>query len=110
MDIAIKQQKETIAEFIDRINESTSSNLHEQANSVIKITPFTIIFQVLKTTLNSMIIRKEYQRSVDRFIAARLEGIAALIKFTKIWEYKMRIKENKGLLPPTRFVQIKKCE
>jgi hypothetical protein len=108
MSPAIKQEKETIAQFIERINESTSLKLLDEADSVVKITPFTIIFRVLKATLSSLIIQKGYKKGLDGFITARLAGIAALIKFTKIWEYKMRIEEGKGLIPPTAVEQIKK--
>ncbi|MDI6767733.1 MAG: hypothetical protein QME52_13000 [Bacteroidota bacterium] len=110
MDPAIKKQKETIAQFINRVNETTSLEILERIKTESKITRLKIIKSVLKATIQSFLIRKGFKKGIEGFIIARLEGIAALIKYSKVWEYQMRPKDGTGFLPPTSIEEVQKIK
>lgn len=110
MEPAIKQQQETIAQFIDRINESTSLEVLERIKSESRITRITIITHVFKAFIHSFIFRKEYKKGIEGFIIARLEGIATLIQYSKVWEYQMRSKNGTGFMPPTSIEEVNKIK
>lgn len=110
MEPPIKQQQETIAQFIDRINESTSLEVLERVKTEPIITRFEIIKRVFKATIRSLFIRKVYKRGIEGFVIGRLEGIAALVQSSKLWEYQMRSKGGTGFMPPTSVEDVQKIK
>ncbi|MBI4811636.1 MAG: hypothetical protein HY800_09410 [Ignavibacteriales bacterium] len=110
MEPAIQQQQETIAQFIDRINESTSLEVLERIKSESRITRIKIVTQVLKALYHSFIFRKEYKKGIYGFITARLEAIAVLIQYSKVWEYQMRSNDGTGFMPPTSIEEVHKIK
>ncbi len=110
MEPAIKRQHEMIAQYIGRVNESTSLEVLERIKTESKITAIKILIHVIAAFFHSFIFNKEYKKGIAGFINARLEAISAVIQYAKVWEYQMRSKDNTGFLLPTSKEEVIKLK
>ena len=110
MEPAIERQHEMIAQYIGRVNESTSLELLERIKTESKITAIKILIHVFAAFFRSFIINKEYQKGIDGFINARLEAISTVIQYAKVWEYQTRSKDGAGFMPPTSIEEVYKLK
>jgi len=107
--VPIKKSDETIAEYIGRLNDTTSLDVgvvmkfkpHKQIGWVRILFSPPIIF--LKIYFGQLRIFK----GIEGFLDARLAAISILAADVKLWEYQMRKKEGKDFLPPTSLEEIK---
>jgi glycosyltransferase involved in cell wall biosynthesis len=92
----------TIYSYVEKMNEYTS--LH--VSNKLKGDPTTdarwhnLILNPLSHFLRMFISRKGYKDGFHGFVLAMLDATYAMLMYAKIWEYRMRQKEGKGLLPP----------
>lgn len=110
--VPVKKTHETIKEYIDKVNDITSL---ETGNSIksdrsLDIGCLKVLFSPVKTFLEVYIVRKKILDGVDGFTAASLAGIYSLVSHLKLWEYRMREKEEKGFVPPTTRIEIEALE
>jgi len=110
MESAFRRQHETIAHFIDRVNEETSIEVLEKIKTESKVTAIKILIHVFATFFRSFIVNKEYKKGIAGFINARLEAISTLIQYAKVWEYQMRSKDGTGFMPPSSIEEVYKLK
>lgn len=94
MKQVLKKDNETIEEYFNRVNELTLSEIKSMYKEGTKVNWLKIIIRTIQTFINSFIIRKYFMKGVSGFIKARLEAIATLILYSKLWEYQIRNKSE----------------
>jgi hypothetical protein len=61
---------------------------------------YTILMSPLSHFLRMFFSRRGYRDGFHGFILAILDANYAMLMYAKLWEYRMREKEGKGILPP----------
>jgi hypothetical protein len=58
------------------------------------------VLSPLSHFLRMFFSRKGYKDGFHGFVLAMLDANYAMLMYAKLWEYRMREKEGKGILPP----------
>lgn len=97
-----RRPTESIEAYLLRLNEETSLEilpmLNEKRSHRVGLT--SLLFNPLIRCVSSFFRLGGFRSGITSFINAVLAGIFILASRTKIWEYQMRKREGKGLLPP----------
>jgi hypothetical protein len=106
--VPIKKSDETIEEYISNLNYTTSLNVGDavKLNSSAIQGFGMILFSVVRTFFTVYFIDGKIFQGIDGIVIARLAAIHTLAAKAKIWEYNMRQKEGKGLLPPINQKEV----
>ena len=110
--VSIKNSDETIEEYINKLNDITSFDV----GRALKFNPSSnigwgrILFSMIRTFFSIYFLKGKILQGTDGFIAARLVAVHTLVSKAKIWEYKMRQNEGKGLLPPINQKEVDTLE
>jgi hypothetical protein len=106
--VAIKKSDETIGEYIGRLNDTTSIDV----GAVMEFKPSTqigwvrILFYPPITFLKIYFGQLKIFKGIKGFLDARFAAIGILAVNVKLWEYQMRKKEGKNILPPTSLEEV----
>ena len=90
------------------MNEYTS--LH--VSNKLKDTPDIVVrwhhllLNPLSHFLRMFISRKGYKDGFHGFVLALLDATYAMLMYAKLWEYRMRLTEGKGQLPPITNAEL----
>ncbi len=106
--VPFKNSDETIEEYIDKLNDITSLDAGDAIhhNPSLQIGWGTIFFSTILSFLKAYFGQMKFLNGVDGFIIARLAAIHTLTANVKLWEYRMREKEEKGFMPPNNKEEI----
>ena len=107
--VPIKQPDETIAAYLDKLNDTTSLEILKKLKDkpTFNVGWISILFQFCISFHKIYFGKKMYRRGVEGFITARLAAIHTLVSNIKLWEYQIRKREGKELLPPIELEEIK---
>ncbi|MBI1804423.1 MAG: glycosyltransferase family 2 protein [Ignavibacteriae bacterium] len=98
----------TIEQYLAKMNDYTSlqvsNKLREDPN--INISWIKIFLSPPSHFFRKFISNKGYKDGFVGFILAALGAIYTLGLYAKLWEYRMRKREGKGLLPPMTNVEL----
>jgi glycosyltransferase involved in cell wall biosynthesis len=92
----------TIYSYVEKMNEYTSLHVSNKLKDRPDVEAhwYNLILNPLSHFLRMFISRKGYKDGFHGFVLALLDAQYAMLMYAKIWEYRMRQKEGKGLLPP----------
>ena len=92
----------TIYAYVEKMNEYTSLHVSNRLTSGRGAAPrwYTILLSPLSHFLRMFFSRGGYRDGFHGFILAILDANYAMLMYAKLWEYRMREKEGKGILPP----------
>ena len=84
------------------MNEYTSLHVSNRLASGRASAPrwYTILLSPLSHFLRMFFSRRGYRDGFHGFILAILDANYAMLMYAKLWEYRMRENEGKGILPP----------
>jgi glycosyltransferase involved in cell wall biosynthesis len=92
----------TIYAYVEKMNEYTSlhvsNRLKNNRNEEAKW--HDLVLSPLSHFLRMFFSRKGYKDGFHGFVLAMLDANYAMLMYAKLWEYRMREKEGKGILPP----------
>jgi glycosyltransferase involved in cell wall biosynthesis len=92
----------TIYSYVEKMNEYTSLHVSNKlkARPDMEARWYNLILNPLSHFLRMFFSHKGYKDGFHGFVLALLDAQYAMLMYAKIWEYRMRQKEGKGLLPP----------
>jgi glycosyltransferase involved in cell wall biosynthesis len=92
----------TIYAYVEKMNEYTSLHVSNRLKAGRGGAPrwYTILMSPLSHFLRMFFSRRGYRDGFHGFILAILDANYAMLMYAKLWEYRMREKEGKGILPP----------
>jgi glycosyltransferase involved in cell wall biosynthesis len=98
----------TIYSYVEKMNEYTSLHVSNKLrdNPAADAHWHDLILSPLSHFLRMFISKKGYKDGFHGFVLALLDATYTLLLYAKLWEYRMRQKEGKGLLPPTTNVEL----
>jgi glycosyltransferase involved in cell wall biosynthesis len=98
----------TIYAYVEKMNEYTSlhvsNRLRERPGERVRW--YNLIVNPLSHFLRMFISRKGYKDGFHGFVLALLDAQYAMLMYAKLWEYGMRQKEGKGMLPPITNAEL----
>jgi glycosyltransferase involved in cell wall biosynthesis len=99
---------DTVFDYIERLNVYSSlyvsSKLGVEPN--IQARWHNLILNPLSHFLRMFFSKKGYRDGFHGFVLAILDAVFSFAVYAKIWEYRMRQKEGKGLLPPITRAEL----
>lgn len=92
----------TIEQYLAKMNDYTSLQVSNKlsGNPAIRVRWWKLILSPASHFLRSFLSKRGYKDGIHGFLLAVLGSIYTFSLYAKIWEYRMREKEGKGLLPP----------
>ncbi|TAK62794.1 MAG: glycosyltransferase family 2 protein [Bacteroidetes bacterium] len=99
---------ETIEQYLAKMNDYTSlqvSNKLKQPDGV-NISWIKIIFSPLSHFIRKFISNKGYKDGLHGFVLAMLGAIYTFSLYAKCKEYEIRLREEKGILPPITNLEL----
>ena len=99
---------ETIEQYLSKMNNYTSLQVSNKFrdNPDIQIGWAKILFSPMSHFFRKYISQQGYKDGFVGFILAALGSIYTLALYAKVWEYRMRKQEGKGILPPITNVEL----
>lgn len=99
---------ESIEHYLRKLNDYTSLAVSNklQDNPEIRVSPFRLLSSPLSEFLRKFFSNKGYKDGMLGFVLAALNGIYSLALYAKLWEYRWRQGEGKGLLPPITNTEL----
>jgi glycosyltransferase involved in cell wall biosynthesis len=93
---------DTIHAYLERMNDYTSLELSNRLarNPEARASWYNLFLSPVAHFLRRFISLKGYRDGFHGFVLALLDGTYALVLYAKLWEYRMRLQEGKGHLPP----------
>lgn len=98
----------TIYSYVEKMNDYTSLHVSNKLKSDpnARAKWHNLIFNPVSHFLRMFISRKGYKDGFHGFVLALLDANYAMLMYAKLWEYRMREKEGKGLLPPITNAEL----
>ncbi|HXX65492.1 MAG TPA: glycosyltransferase family 2 protein [Bacteroidota bacterium] len=98
----------TIYSYVEKMNDYTSLHVSNKlrANPNARAAWHNLVFDPLSHFLRMFISRKGYKDGFHGFVLALLDATYTMLLYAKLWEFRMREKEGKGLLPPITNAQL----
>ena len=99
-----KQAASSIIEgYLRTLNDETSLSIPTvlKENSSLQVGWLRLCFTPFIRFVRSYIRNRGFRNGVKGFVEAMLDSMYTLAELSKIWEYRFREREGKGLLPPT---------
>jgi hypothetical protein len=92
----------TVFSYVEKMNEYTSLHVSNRLkdNPAAAVSWRHLVLNPLSHFLRMFISRKGYKDGFHGFVLALLDATYAMLMYAKLWEYRMREGEGKGLLPP----------
>jgi glycosyltransferase involved in cell wall biosynthesis len=99
---------ETIYAYVEKMNEYTSLHVSNKLkdNPEITVRWRNLVLNPLSHFLRMFISRKGYKDGFHGFVLALLDANYAMLMYAKLWEYRMRVREGRGELPPTTNAEL----
>jgi glycosyltransferase involved in cell wall biosynthesis len=100
----------TIGQYISKMNDYTSLQVSGKLKDSpdLKAPLVKIVLSPLSHFLRKYISQRGYKDGFHGFLLASLGAIYTLALYAKIWEYRFRKQEGRGLLPPITNVELQK--
>jgi glycosyltransferase involved in cell wall biosynthesis len=98
----------TIYSYVEKMNEYTSLQVSNKlrADPHIRVRWYKILFSPLSHFLRMFFSKKGYKDGFHGFVLALLDATYSMLLYAKIWEYRMREREGKGIMPPTTNAEL----
>jgi len=98
----------TIYAYVEKMNEYTSLHVSNRLkdNPREKAKWHDLLLSPLSHFLRMFISRRGYRDGFHGFVLAMLDATYAMLMYAKLWEYRMREKEGKGMLPPITNLEL----
>jgi glycosyltransferase involved in cell wall biosynthesis len=92
----------TIYAYVEKMNEYTSLHVSNRLknNRDEEAKWHDLVLSPLSHFLRMFFSRRGYRDGFHGFVLAMLDANYAMLMYAKLWEYRMREKEGKGILPP----------
>ncbi|HUI10478.1 MAG TPA: glycosyltransferase family 2 protein [Bacteroidota bacterium] len=92
----------TIYAYVEKMNEYTSLHVSNRLrdNPAARVRWYNLVLSPLSHFLRMFFSRRGYRDGFHGFVLALLDATYAMLMYAKLWEYGMRTREGKGLLPP----------
>ena len=98
----------SISGYLEKMNDDTSlhvsDKLAEKPN--INVRWYNILFKPISFFLRIFFKNKGYKDGMSGFLIASLGAIYTFALYGKVWEYRVRQEEGKGILPPITNVDL----
>ena len=98
----------TIYSYVEKMNEYTSLHVSNRLknNPREEAKWHDLVLSPLSHFLRMFFSRKGYRDGFHGFVLAILDANYAMLMYAKLWEYRMREKEGKGMLPPITNLEL----
>ncbi len=99
---------DSIEEYLSKMNDYTSLQVADR----LKAQPSTravlgkILFSPASHFFRKYFVNRGYRDGFAGFLLAVLGGLYTLALYAKVWEYRLREREGKGLLPPITNLEL----
>src|ERR1700741_4245924 len=95
-------------QYLSKMNDYTSLAVFNKLKDdpSVNVGLAKIVFSPFSHFFRKLISNKGYKDGMHGFILAALGGIYTLALYSKLWEYRMRQREGKGLLPPITNLEV----
>lgn len=102
----------TIYAYVEKMNEYTSLHVSNKLkdNPSAEARWHNLILNPLSHFLRMFFSNKGYKDGFHGFVLALLDATYTMLLYAKLWEYRMRQKEGKGMLPPTTNLELNKLK
>lgn len=99
-------------EYIRKMNDYTSLQVSEKIRDSHFQGPHLakLLFSPLSHFLRKYISQRGYKDGMIGFFLAGFGAIYTLALYAKLWEYRMRAQEGRGLLPPVTNLQLRRVK
>ena len=103
---------DSVEQYLSKMNDYTSLALFNKLkeNPSVEVGPFKIIISPFSHFFRKYISQKGYKDGLHGFVLAVLGGIYTFALYAKLWEYRYRQKEGKGLLPPVTNLELQRVK
>ncbi len=93
---------DTIEQYVAKMNDYTSLQVSNKLSNDpgIRVHWWKLILSPTSHFLRAFFSRKGYKDGVHGFLLAVLGSVYTFSLYAKLWEYRMREQEGKGILPP----------
>jgi len=100
----------TIEQYVEKMNDYTSLHVSNKLkdNPNIEVPWYKIVLSPLSYFLRMFIVKKGYKDGMHGFLLAVYSALYTLLLYAKVWEYRMREKEGKGILPPITNLDVQR--
>lgn len=103
---------ETIASYIDKMNDYTSlqvsSKIRGGRNTSVGWT--RLVLSPVSHFLRMFLSKKGFKDGMHGFLLAFLDGLYTHLLYAKVWEYRMREREGRGLTPPITNAELNRVK
>lgn len=102
---------ESIEHYIDKMNVYTSLQITNKLRENVSAVHLTkVLLSPASHFFRKFISQRGYRDGFHGFVLAVLGALYTLALYTKLWEYRFREREGKGVLPPITNVEIRKFQ
>jgi glycosyltransferase involved in cell wall biosynthesis len=93
---------DSIEQYLDKMNAYTSLAVSNKLkdNPQLRASPLRLVSSPLSHLLRKFFSNKGYKDGTLGFVLACLNAIYTLALYSKVWEYRWRQREGKGVFPP----------
>ena len=100
----------SIEQYFSKMNDETSLEvLHKlKENPTLHVGWIRIWFSPIAYFFHHYVVKRGYRAGLHGFINVACESIVMLVFVAKLWEYRWREREGKGLLPPVTSSELLK--
>ena len=98
----------TISSYLEKMNDYTSLHVSNKLkeNPGMNIHWHKIVLSPLSEFLKMFLVKKGYKDGMQGFLLSVFSSMYTLALYAKVWEYRHRQKEGKGILPPITNVEL----
>lgn len=102
----------TIASYIHRMNDYTSLQVSNRLseNPSARAGWHNMVLNPASAFLRMFVSGKGYKDGFHGFILAALNAMSTMSQYAKLWEYRMRHAEGKGMLPPLTNAELNRLK
>ncbi|MBI1806770.1 MAG: glycosyltransferase family 2 protein [Ignavibacteria bacterium] len=103
---------ETIEQYVSKMNDYTSLQVSDKLNTnpSMEVGTSKIVLSPLSHFVRKYVSNKGYRDGIHGFVLAVLGAIYTLSLYAKIWEYRMRKREGRGLMPPITNLELRNAK
>ena len=103
---------DSIAQYLSKMNDYTSLQISNkrQADSELQFSLMKLVLSPVSHFFRKYVSNKGYKDGFHGFVLAALGAIYTLALYAKIWEYRWREREGRGLLPPITNVEVQQLK
>lgn len=103
---------ETMYSYIQKMNDYTSLQVSNKlkSNPDAKATWHNFVLNPLSHFLRMFLSKKGYKDGIHGFVLAVLDATYSMLLYAKLWEYKSRVAEGSGTLPPINNAELNKVK